>query len=241
MGCGIAVICLMELGIDIVVKDIDQKMLDQCTKYVRKQLSTRLGNDRAITLMKRLVTSLDYKELSDVDIVIEAASENLKVKQMIFKDVVKVVRKDAMLATNTSSINIDLIGDCIPDERHRLIGLHYFNPPVVMKLLEIIRTTSTSDKTIANAVTFAKGHAKVPIVVGNCVGFTANRLFFPYFSIATWLVGEMNLHPYKLDAAVMKFGIPIGPFALNDLTGGIIFLPLIFISFHFFFFKWTLL
>lgn len=139
---------------------------------------------------------------------IEAATENLALKQRIFRNIVAVVGPTCVLATNTSRFDGDLfvslhahlpvesidltriLVDSSPALASRLIGSHFFNPPSVMVLLEIIRTQETSDSVVADWLSFAKRLKKVPIVVRNCVGFTANRTFFPYGACAGWLVSQ---------------------------------------------------
>lgn len=132
-------------------------------------------------VMRNLTAQSDWTGFDKVDLVVEAVIENLSLKQSIFSELEKRCPPHAILATNTSTIDIDDIGKTTKAQ-DRIVGLHYFSPAHVMPLLEIIRTKSTSPDTVAKCLQMAKKIGKTPVVVGNCVGFTANRAFFPYVS-----------------------------------------------------------
>uniref|UniRef100_A0A7S1TEJ8 acetyl-CoA C-acyltransferase n=2 Tax=Compsopogon caeruleus TaxID=31354 RepID=A0A7S1TEJ8_9RHOD len=153
--------------------------------------------------------------------VIEAALENVKVKQDLFESLASCTSPHCILATNTSTINIDLIAGKVPDAHQagRIIGVHFFSPAHKMPLLEIIRTTSTSARTIRTTLAFAKKIRKIPVIVGNCAGFAVNRVYFPQSQVATLLVDRLGLHPYQIDDACENFGLPMGPFRLMDMVG----------------------
>jgi len=132
-----------------------------------------------------------------------------------------VCKPTAILASNTSTIDLEVIGKNTKAQ-DRIIGLHYFSPAHVMPLLEIIRTKQTSPQVIAASVQLSKHTNKIPVVVGNCVGFTANRVFFPYGQAASLLV-DLGIDPYRIDRVLESFGMPMGVFKMADLSGVDIF------------------
>jgi len=168
-------------------------------------------------VLRHLTPQTTYDNFEKCDLVIEAVIENIPLKQKIFKELEGVCNKTCILATNTSTIDIDAVGK-LTKAQDRILGLHFFSPAQVMPLLEIVRTNSTSPQTLATTVAMAKSVGKTPVVVGNCVGFTANRMFFPYGQAAGLLV-DIGIDPYAVDSAILKFGMPMGPFQMSDLSG----------------------
>merc|ERR1712228_1021780 len=149
--------------------------------------------------------------------------EILSLKQKIFKELVKECNDECILATNTSTINVDEIANDLPlSVRSRVIGLHFFSPPHIMKLLEIIRTDKVSDVILSDMVKLSKKIGKTPVVVGNCVGFAANRMFFPYCQAAHFLI-EHGVDPYRIDRCLQQFGMAMGVNKMMDLSGVDIF------------------
>ena len=225
MGSGIATSCVL-VGIKVLLKEINKKAMEAGVARVRANLFSRVKKGRMTpnafeAAMKRVVGTVDYGKFGTVDCVIEAAVEAIPLKQKIFKELCDNTRKDCILATNTSTINIDLVSKLIPEARSRVCGLHYFSPAHVMPLLEIVRTDTTSPQVLLDAIAFAKATKKVPVVVGNCTGFAVNRVFFPYGQAAMMLI-DMGVDPYAIDKAIgpgQGFGMPMGPLRLNDLVG----------------------
>jgi 3-hydroxyacyl-CoA dehydrogenase len=216
--------------VEVVVKDVDAAVLQRCVSYVRKELERRGRGAEA----RRLSTTLRYEDLARADCAIEAAPEVLELKRQIFGELMRVGAPHCVLASNTSSLPLERIAADNAPLARRLVGSHYFNPPSVMRLLELVRTPATDPQHVVDWLAFARSlvrmffvymflffqmQNKVAIVVRSCVGFAANRMFFPYSACAAWLVAEQGLSPYALDAALRRFGIPIGPFALADLVG----------------------
>ncbi|KAL3322890.1 hypothetical protein AABB24_040137 [Solanum stoloniferum] len=160
---------------------------------------------------------LDYSEFKDVDMVIEAVIENVPLKQQIFIDIEKVCPPHCILASNTSTIDLNVIGQKMSSQ-DRVIGAHFFSPAHVMPLLEIIRTEKTSAQAILDLMAVGKTIKKVPVVVGNCTGFAVNRTFFPYAQSAQFLA-NLGVDVFRIDAQIISFGLPIGPFQLQDLAG----------------------
>ncbi|KAL4446209.1 hypothetical protein ABPG77_003016 [Micractinium sp. CCAP 211/92] len=221
MGSGIATACVL-VGIEVLLKEVNQKFLEAGLGRIQSNLASRVKKGRmseqaAQAAMARVKGALDYSDFGSVDMVIEAAIEDVRLKQEIFADLERACRKDAILSTNTSTINIELVGakTSCPD---RIVGAHFFSPAHVMPLLEIVRTDRTSKQVILDTLEFSGKIKKTPVLVGNCTGFAVNRVFFPYTQAACMLV-DMGMDPYRIDAAIAGFGMPMGPFRLSDLVG----------------------
>eukprot|EP00455_Lapot_gusevi_P045088 TRINITY_DN5731_c0_g1_i1.p1 TRINITY_DN5731_c0_g1~~TRINITY_DN5731_c0_g1_i1.p1 ORF type:complete len:735 (-),score=344.30 TRINITY_DN5731_c0_g1_i1:278-2482(-) len=225
MGAGIATVCLQK-GLQVILKEINQKFLDNGVKTIRANLERQAKNaklpagyvDKTLT---NLTAQLTYDNFNTLDLVIEAAVENIKLKQELFATLEQVCSPTCILSTNTSTINLDLISAKTKAQK-RVIGLHFFSPAHVMPLLEIVRTTSTAVEVIADCVAWSQRIGKTPVVVGNCVGFVANRIFFPYSQAAGLLV-DFGIDPYRIDKVLMKYGMPMGCFRMGDMAGVDIF------------------
>ncbi|GAB4814330.1 hypothetical protein N2152v2_001376 [Parachlorella kessleri] len=223
MGSGIATASLLA-GVEVVLKEVNQQFLDAGLGRIKSNLGSRVKKGRmtaqaAEQAMSRVQGTLDYSLFNTVDMVIEAALENVKLKQEIFAELERVCRADAILASNTSTISLELVGakTSCPD---RILGAHFFSPAHIMPLLEIVVTDKTSKQVILDTLEFGSKIRKTPVVVGNCTGFAVNRNFFPY-TMAAFLLADLGLDPYKVDKAIAAgFGMPMGPFRLSDLVGG---------------------
>jgi len=221
MGSGIATACLT-VGIKVILKEVNDKFLQagiqriegNLKAAVRKKLLTEA---KAADARGRLTGTLTYNGFDSVDLVIEAAIENVKIKQQIFADLEKACRKDAILATNTSTIDIELVA-AKTDAQDRMIGAHFFSPAHIMPLLEIVRSKQTSPQVVLDVMKFGARIGKTCVVVGNCTGFAVNRVFFPYNQAACLLV-DIGFDPYTVDKVIAGFGMPLGPFRLSDLVG----------------------
>ncbi|CDF38616.1 Fatty acid beta-oxydation multifunctional protein [Chondrus crispus] len=215
MGAGIAT-AILSANIPVVIKELNEKFAASARKRVERNLGIK-----GASKMQMLSVTTEYDDLRDVDIVIEAALENPSLKQEIFAALESTCRPDCILATNTSTINLDLIGMGAPiaHKEGRIIGVHFFAPAHRLPLLEVVRTESTSAKTIKDVLALGKKIKKTPVVVGNCAGFAVNRLYFPQSMVAGFLLIELGLDPYKVDRVCEAFGLPMGPFRLSDLVG----------------------
>lgn len=215
MGAGIAT-SLLTAGCAVVIKEVSEKFVAGARGRVQKNLG-----EKGAPLLRNLAVTSDYAPLADVDMVIEAALEDPRLKQEIFKTLETVCKSDCILATNTSTINIDLIGAGCPKAHSegRVIGAHFFSPAHKMPLLEIVRTPATSPRVVKDVLALGKKMRKTPVVVGNCPGFAVNRMYFPQGMVANFLVAELGQDPFRIDAACEKFGLPMGPFRLIDLVG----------------------
>ncbi|KAK1418990.1 hypothetical protein QVD17_28144 [Tagetes erecta] len=209
-------------GYQVVLKEVNQKFLDAGFSRVNAILTSRVkkGNltrEKFEKTISRLKGVLDYESFKDVDLVIEAVIENVSLKQQIFADLEKYCSPNCIFASNTSTIDLNLIGEKTKSH-DRIIGTHFFSAAHVMPLLEIVRTSKTSPQTVVDLLDVGKKIRTIPVVVKNCTGFAVNRMFFPYTQSALLLV-ERGANIYKIDRAITKFGMPMGPFRLCDLVG----------------------
>ncbi|KAL6769994.1 ECH3 [Auxenochlorella protothecoides x Auxenochlorella symbiontica] len=221
MGSGIATASALA-GIEVLLKEINQGFLDAGLARIRANLASgvkrgSLKQAAADAALARVTGTLTYDEFGSVDMVIEAAIEQVELKQRIFADLERVTRPACILATNTSTIDIKVVG-AKTRSQDRIIGAHFFSPAHIMPLLEIVRSDVTSPQVILDTLDYGSRIKKTPVVVGNCTGFAVNRVFFPYSMAAAMLV-DSGLDPYRVDAAVAAFGMPMGPFRLGDLVG----------------------
>ncbi|KAF5748573.1 peroxisomal fatty acid beta-oxidation multifunctional protein AIM1 isoform X2 [Tripterygium wilfordii] len=221
MGSGIATALILS-NIHVVLKEISPEYLLKGIKLIEANVRSlvakgKLTPDKAERALSMLKGVLDYSEFKDVDMVIEAVVENIPLKQKIFTDIEKECPSHCILATNTSTIDLNLIGEKTSSQDH-IIGAHFFSPAHIMPLLEIVRTEKTSAQVILDLMAVGKLIKKVPVVVGNCTGFAVNRTFFPYSQSAHLLV-HLGVDPFRIDRVISSFGLPMGPFTLQDLSG----------------------
>ncbi|KAH0915534.1 hypothetical protein HID58_029980 [Brassica napus] len=221
MGSGIATALLLS-NIRVVLKEINSEYLLKGIKSVEANLKGlvsrgKLTQDKASKAFSLLKGVLDYSEFKDVDMVIEAVIENIQLKQKIFKEIEEVCPPNCILASNTSTIDLNVIGEKT-NSKDRIVGAHFFSPAHLMTLLEIVRTENTSAQVILDLMALGKAIKKVPVVVGNCIGFAVNRTFFPYSQAAHMLV-NLGVDLFRVDSVITSFGLPLGPFQLGDLAG----------------------
>lgn len=222
MGSGIAT-SLILAGIPVLLKEINQQFLNDGLERIQSNLMSLVKKKKLSELAAKKAFSLihgvlDYNQFHSLDIVIEAALENIQLKQKIFSDLEQYCKKDCILATNTSTIDLDLIGH-LTGAKDRIVGAHFFSPAHLMPLLEIIRSPDTSKQVLVDTLALSSRIKKTPVLVGNCTGFAVNRVFFPYTMSASLLV-DLGLDPYHIDRVIsQKFGMPYGPFRLSDLVG----------------------
>ncbi|XP_022002371.1 glyoxysomal fatty acid beta-oxidation multifunctional protein MFP-a [Helianthus annuus] len=224
MGSGIATALILN-GYQVFLKEVNQKFLDAGLGRVKVNLTSsvkkgKLTKEKFEKTISRITGVLDYESFKDVDMVIEAVVDNVSLKQEIFSDLEKYCSPNCILVSNTSTIDLNLIGEKTKSH-DRIIGAHFFSPALVMPLLEIVRTTKTSPQTVVDLLDVAKKIRKTPVVVGNRTGFAVNRMFFPYTQAALLLV-ERGAGVYNIDRAITKFGMPMGPFRLCDHVGFVV-------------------
>lgn len=224
MGHGIAQVFAMR-GYEVWIKDIAQEILDRALKAITKSLEKLhkkgLLKEAPQDVLGRIHTTLDTKEAcQNADFVIEAVPERLSLKKKIFEEVSKYSPKHAILATNTSSLSITEIAEST-DRPDKVIGMHFFNPPVIMKLVEVIRGDKTSDETVEKVIELAKDLGKEPVLVKkDSPGFIVNRVLFAVFHEALWELYSGEYDMQSIDSAArFKAGLPMGVFELMDYIG----------------------
>ncbi|NBI27590.1 3-hydroxybutyryl-CoA dehydrogenase [Chengkuizengella marina] len=223
MGAGIAQVCAMS-GFDVVLNDINQESIDRGMKTIHKNLSRqvekeRLTNEQKQSVLERITPNLALNEVSGVDLVIEAAVENMEVKSNLFAKLDSITSEHTILATNTSSLPITEIA-AATKRPEKVIGMHFMNPVPVMKLVEIIRGLATSDEVYEIIEDLTKKLNKVPVEVNDFPGFVSNRILMPMINEAIYTVYEGVATPEAVDE-VMKLGMnhPMGPLTLADFIG----------------------
>jgi len=222
MGGGIAQVITFS-GLPVVLKDIDQNMLDKGIEalrgiYQRRVDSGKMSAGEMAEKVSLVTPTLSYDEFSDVDIVIEAVPEVMKIKKQVFAELDKVCPEHTIFASNTSALSISEMG-AATKRPQKMIGMHFFSPAHVMKLVEIIPGLDTSQETIDDVVMFAESLRKIPVVVQECPGFLVNRLLMPYLNEATLALQEGAATAKEIDETMVKFGWPMGPFTLMDMLG----------------------
>ena len=209
-------------GIPVLLKEVTQEALDRGLAIIRKnyQSSASKGKisqqqmDRALSL---ITPTLTYDGFDTVDIVTEAVFENMDIKKATFTDLGRVTKPDCILASNTSTLDIDEFARA-SGRPAKVIGTHYFSPANVMKLLEIVRGHETSNETIATCMKIAKKLNKIGVLVGNCFGFVANRMV-AYYMREAYLLLEEGASISQIDQSLVAFGMPVGPFGMQDIAG----------------------
>jgi 3-hydroxyacyl-CoA dehydrogenase len=222
MGAGIAV-AVLDAGLPVTMIERDDASLARGRAHIEKVYDGmiakgRMTAEKKADVMTRWQGSTSYDALADADLVIEAVFEDLSVKQSVFAELDRVCKAGAVLATNTSYLDIDAIAASISRPAD-VIGLHFFSPANIMKLLEVVVPKQVSADVVATAFELAKKLRKTPVRAGVCDGFIGNRVLAVYRSAADAMM-EDGASPYQIDAAVRAFGFPMGPFQVVDLAGG---------------------
>ena len=218
MGGGIAM-CCANVGLRVVLLDVNQAGLDRGlalidANYARSRSMTASQKQAARSL---LTPTTRYEDFKDCDLVVEAVFEDMSVKKKIFQTLNKVCRHDCYVCSNTSALDIDVLADQL-DDPSRCMGTHFFSPANVMKLLENVRATNTSDTCVASMMAWGRKIGKWVILVGNCNGFVGNRMVGFYGGQARVMVEE-GAYPSTVDMGATNFGMRIGPLAMSDLVG----------------------
>ena len=221
MGGGIAM-CFANAGIPVRVTETSQGALDHGMEKIRSNYAAtvskgRLSAEDAETRLASIDPTLELETLTEVDIVIEAVFEDMELKKEIFARLDTICRPDAIMATNTSSLDVNEIA-AVTSRPEQVVGLHFFSPANVMRLLEIVRGEHTSPEVLSSALALSRQLGKVGVVVGVCDAFAANRMLYPYARQAQFLIEEGAL-PEQVDRVLFEFGFPMGPFGLGDLAG----------------------
>ncbi len=223
MGSGIAQVCA-QAGYDVKLNDMKQEFFERGLGVMTKNLTRdvekgRKTEDEKAVILGRITMSLDLQDASDVDIIIEAAVENMEVKQSIFKQIDQIAPAHTILATNTSSLPITEIA-AVTNRPEQVIGMHFMNPVPVMKLVEIIRGLATSDEVYKAVEDMTVKLSKTPVEVNDFPGFISNRILLPMINEAIYALYEGVASKEAIDD-VMKLGMnhPMGPLTLADFIG----------------------
>jgi len=221
MGTGIA-IAFAQAGIPVVIVDSNDEAVDKARQTVMGMFmyqvqKGRLTQEEAWKRGQSILFSDDWSELADADVIVEAVFESLDVKREVFRKLDGVAKPGAMLASNTSTLDIDALA-AETKRPERVLGLHFFVPANIMPLLEIVRGAKTSPQTLATAFKLGKTLRKKAVLSGNAFGFIGNRMIFDYLREAN-AIAEEGVPPARIDAVMRDFGFPMGPFAMSDLSG----------------------
>ena len=221
MGRGIAM-TYANAFIPVLLKETDQSLLDKAMDAIRKIYAStvqkgRLTQQQMDERLARIEPTLTYDRFREADIVVEAVFEGMELKKQVFSELDRVTRHDAILASNTSTLDIDAIASAT-SRAEQVIGHHFFSPANVMRLLEIVHGRNTNPSVIATSMALARTLGKVGVLVGNCRGFVGNRMFAPYQREAQFLLEE-GATVEQVDKAMVDFGMAMGPLAVGDLAG----------------------
>ena len=221
MGAGIAYSCL-GAGFEVTVLDNDEAALDRGRKSIEKLYAGGVKRGRVSDAamadgLGRLTTAQAYDAVAAADLVIEAVFENMAAKQEVFARLDRVCRADTVLATNTSTLDVDRIASAT-SRPNKVVGLHFFSPAHIMRLIEIVRGAATGDSAIVTSLALAKRLRKVGVTVGNCFGFVGNRMLYGYGRESQLLLLE-GAAPEHIDSALQDWGMAMGPHAVGDLAG----------------------
>lgn len=221
MGGGIAMV-MANAGLEVMLVDMNQENLDKGLEQIKSNYMvsvkhgrlTKKAVEHCLSLIK---CTTDLTHLAEADLVVEAVFENMALKQDIFSRLSSICPRDTILATNTSALNLDEIASVVSDP-DRVIGMHFFSPAQVTKLLEVVRGKYTSQSVIDVVLTLAKRIKKTSVVVGVCPGFVGNRMIFKYIKQANEMVLRGTM-PQRVDQVIKDFGFPMGPFLMCDMIG----------------------
>ena len=221
MGAGIAT-CFARAGMDVVLLDRESQAVTRGLSTVQKNFDSfakrgQLSADEQERAVARVSGSERFEDLADADLIVEAVFEEMSLKQDIFQRLSSVCRPDAILATNTSTLDVNVIADSSA-RPEQVVGMHFFSPAHIMKLLEVVQGRATSAQVMATAMALGTALGKIAVPVGVCHGFVGNRMLYPYRREALFLVEE-GASPARVDGVLTRFGMPMGPFAMSDLAG----------------------
>lgn len=223
MGAGICQV-LAQSGYEVILKGIKEDFAEKGISLIDKNLSKLVQKEKMTPeqkgeVLSRIKATIDINDIADCDLIIEAATENMEIKKKIFAELDQVCKEDTILATNTSSLSITEIASAT-NRPHKVIGMHFFNPVPVMKLIEVIKGLATSKETKDEVIQLSNNLQKTPVEVEEAPGFVVNRILIPMINEAIGILADGVASKEDIDNA-MKLGAnhPIGPLALADLVG----------------------
>ncbi|MBP8116552.1 MAG: hypothetical protein KAY09_02375 [Nitrospira sp.] len=222
MGAQIAEV-VSYAGVPVLLADVQESLARRGIESVRAIYQARVDKGKMTPeqleeKMLLVTPASNLEALRDVDLVIEAVSEELTLKQRVFRELDQVCARSAILASNTSALSISSIG-AATSRPGKVIGLHFFNPAYVMPLVEVIPGMATDSQSVDDVVGFAESIRKMPVIVKECAGFLVNRLLFPYLNEAVWCLHDGDVSMRDIDQDMVAFGMPVGPFTLLDTVG----------------------
>ncbi|CAI5450840.1 unnamed protein product [Caenorhabditis angaria] len=222
MGRGIAIACA-RAGYKTILVENDQKALDWCQRelditYTREKQFKRLDDQKILKIKSALHFTTNLEDLKNCDLIIEAVFENMKLKKELFSKLDRICRDDCIFGTNTSSLDIDEMSLCLRNNT-KLVGIHFFNPANLIKMVEIVYGSNTSQNAVATAFEVCKTIKKLPVLVGNCPAFLFNRLLAVYLEQTEKLLYIYGLTPQHVDEIVRNFGFLMGPLTMADMNG----------------------
>ena len=222
MGAEIAQVISFS-GLPVILKDVDQGMLDKGVARIRTIYQARVDKGKMSAgemdgKLSLVTPTLSYDDFGDVDIVVEAVPEKMGVKRAVLGQLAEALPESAIIASNTSALSISEMG-AAAGRPGKMIGMHFFNPAHVMKLVEIIPGLDTAQETIDDVVAFSESLRKLPVVVQECPGFLVNRLLMPYMNEAVLALEESEAGASDIDKQMQAWGMPLGPFFLMDMLG----------------------
>ena len=221
MGAGIAT-CFARAGMSVVLIDREAEAVARGLSNIQKNFVSfakrgAIGADEQAKAVARVTGSERFEDLADADLVVEAVFEDMGLKQEIFQRLTNICRPDTILATNTSTLDVNVIAEA-SGRPGQVVGMHFFSPAHIMKLLEVVQGHATSPEVMATAMALGPKLGKIAVPVGVCHGFVGNRMLYPYRREASFLVEE-GASPAQVDAVLTGFGMPMGPFTMGDLAG----------------------
>ena len=222
MGAQIAEV-VSYAGLPVMVADIQETLARRGVESVRAIYQARVDKGKMTSeqleeKMLLVTTAPDLDALHDVDVVIEAVSEELTLKQRLFRELDRICARSAILASNTSALSISAIG-AATKRPGKVVGLHFFNPAYAMPLVEVIPGLATDPQTVDDVVGFSESLRKQPVIVKECAGFLVNRLLSPYLNEAVWCLQDGDVSVKEIDQEMVSFGMPVGPLTLLDTVG----------------------
>ncbi len=222
MGSGIAQV-VAQAGIDVVLLDTTDELLNKALERIDKTLikgieKGKVTPDEREKVLKNIKPTINIDEMKDCNLIIEAVYEDLDLKIALFKRLDTLCPENTIFSSNTSTLSITHMASKVskPD---RFLGLHFFNPAPIMRLVEVVSGLQTSQKTVEEMVEFIRAIKKIPIKVRDCPGFLVNRILLPYVGEAMLAAQEGAALPTEIDESIKKAGFPMGPLALNDMVG----------------------
>ncbi len=210
-------------GLPVVLKDVSDEYVQKGVERIRSIYKRRVDKGKMTAAemeqkMSLVIPSTSYDDFKDVDIVVEAVPEKMSLKKKVFQDLDAVVGEGTILATNTSALSISEMG-AATKRPEKFVGMHFFYPASVMKLVEVIPGLATSQETVDDVISFSESLRKIPVRVNECAGFLVNRLLMPYLNEAAYCLQEGSASREDIDKIVRDFGLPMGPFTLVDQLG----------------------